>query len=145
MKLVVDTNVFIAALLKESVTRRILLHPSFEFFAPEFAFEEIEAHSVELVAKSGLSRYRLLKVIDTIRDHVTVVPFTTFHSTYRRAMDMMREIDLSDAPFLALALSFENDGVWTNDSHFHQQNAVRVWSTGDLVVELRSLEESMHF
>jgi predicted nucleic acid-binding protein len=41
VKLVLDTNVLIAALLKSSTTRAILLHPSFEFFLPEFSLEEI--------------------------------------------------------------------------------------------------------
>lgn len=145
MKLVVDTNVLIAALLKDSVTRRILLHPSFEFLTPEYAFEEVEAHAGELVAKSALSRYRLLRVIDSVRDHVAVVPFASFHSTYGRALDIMSDIDPTDAPFVALALSFENDGIWTNDAHFHKQNVIRVWSTADMVVELNSLEGSELF
>ena len=48
MKLVLDTNVLILALLKSSATRAILLHPSFEFFLPEFGLEEIRRHKPEL-------------------------------------------------------------------------------------------------
>lgn len=40
MKLVIDTNVLISALLKNSVTREILLFPSLEFLLPEYALEE---------------------------------------------------------------------------------------------------------
>jgi hypothetical protein len=34
MRLVLDTNILIAALIKDSITRRILLLPGLEFFSP---------------------------------------------------------------------------------------------------------------
>ncbi len=43
MRLVLDTNILIAALIKDSLTREILLFPGFEFLLPEYALEEIAA------------------------------------------------------------------------------------------------------
>ena len=34
MRLVVDTNIIISALIRDSLTRKALLFPYFEFFAP---------------------------------------------------------------------------------------------------------------
>jgi predicted nucleic acid-binding protein len=48
----------------------------------------------------------------------------------------MRDIDESDAPFLALALSFPNDGIWSDDKHFKEQKLVRVWTTRDMLENL---------
>lgn len=41
MRLVLDTNILIAALIKDSITRRILLLPDLEFFLPAFALDEL--------------------------------------------------------------------------------------------------------
>ncbi len=44
MRLVIDTNIIISSLIKDSTNRQILLLPSFEFLLPEFTFEEINKH-----------------------------------------------------------------------------------------------------
>jgi predicted nucleic acid-binding protein len=45
----------------------------------------------------------------------------------------MEDIDEDDTEFLALALSFQNDGIWSEDRDFQRQTAVRVWKTGELL------------
>lgn len=42
MILILDTSIFISSLIKDSVTRQILLFPSMKFYLPEYALEEIE-------------------------------------------------------------------------------------------------------
>lgn len=37
MRLVLDTNILIAALIKDSLTRALLLSPDLEFLLPEYA------------------------------------------------------------------------------------------------------------
>ena len=55
MKLVVDTSILFAALLKKSAVRELLLNPFFEFYVPEFCIEEVEKHVDEIVDRSGLT------------------------------------------------------------------------------------------
>mgnify|MGYP001134305648 FL=1 len=55
MKLVIDTSVLIAALMKDSAVRELLLNPFFEFYVPEYCIEEIERHVSEISERSGLS------------------------------------------------------------------------------------------
>ena len=40
MRLVVDTNIIISALLKESTVRSLVLDPHLELHTPEFVFED---------------------------------------------------------------------------------------------------------
>ncbi|TET90873.1 MAG: hypothetical protein E3J35_04335 [Methanomassiliicoccales archaeon] len=54
----------------------------------------------------------------------------------------MKGIDEDDAPLVALALSMDGDGIWSNDVHTREQNLVRVWTTDEILEELGSLEES---
>jgi predicted nucleic acid-binding protein len=53
MILILNTSILISSLIKDSVTRQILLLPSMKFYLPEYALEEIEAHKMKI---SRLSR-----------------------------------------------------------------------------------------
>ncbi len=55
MRIVVDTNILISSLIKDSITREILLLPYMDFYLPEFALEEVEAHKIKISKLSGLS------------------------------------------------------------------------------------------
>ena len=57
-----------------------------------------------------------------------------------QANEIMKDIDPDDAPFLALALSFDNDGIWTNDKDFERQSVVRVWKTHELLTLMEERE-----
>jgi len=36
MKFIIDTNIVFSGLIKNSITRKILLNPNFEFYIPDF-------------------------------------------------------------------------------------------------------------
>jgi predicted nucleic acid-binding protein len=44
LKLVLDTNVILEALIKDSVVRGIVLRSSHEFLIPEYAIDETRKH-----------------------------------------------------------------------------------------------------
>jgi len=48
----------------------------------------------------------------------------------------MREIDVDDAPFLALAMLL-NCPIWSNDVHFKRQQIVKVFNTKEVLSLLR--------
>jgi hypothetical protein len=56
MKIVVDANIFVAALLKDSLTRRLLKHPAFDFYTVDFVRSEFDEHLGEFCEKSGRPR-----------------------------------------------------------------------------------------
>lgn len=136
MRLVVDTNILLSALIKKSATRKILLHPGFEFYATEHIFHEIENHKNEVIKKSGLSENEFYIVLDSVLTNVIITPETEFVKHIPGAWDIMKDIDPDDFPFLALTLSFENDGIWTNDKHFLRQKEVKVWRTKDVLKKI---------
>ena len=59
MKPVVDANILFAAFIKDSYTRRLLLFSIEELFTPEFIYDEIKKHIVELKKKTGLSENQI--------------------------------------------------------------------------------------
>jgi len=133
VKLVVDTSILFAALLKKSTVRRLLLNPLFEFYVPEFGIEEIEKHVEEIAYRSGLSVENVYLLLGVLLFSVQVVPSERVLKKYREAEKIIGKIDRDDVPFVALALSFPNDGIWSEDKHFLEQKKVRVWRTRDLL------------
>jgi predicted nucleic acid-binding protein len=137
MRFVVDTNVIISALIKDSTRRRILFHPHFEFFTPEFVFVEIENNIHEIIEKTGYTQDEFHKMFDEIISNVNVVPKDDFSIYLTEATEIMKQIDEDDTSFLALALSFKNDGIWSDDEHFQKQKLVQAKKTKDMVVLLQ--------
>ena len=133
MKLIVDTNVLISALVKKSTVRGLLLNPLFEFYVPEHCIEEIERHVGEISERSGLSVENVFLLLGVLLASVQVVPAEEVVKKYKEAEKIMGKIDRDDVPFIALALSFPNDGIWTEDKHFLKQSRVRVWRTRELL------------
>ena len=52
MKLVIDANILISALLKEGMTRELLFNDELIFYTPEFIVEEFFKHAHVLAKKA---------------------------------------------------------------------------------------------
>jgi len=133
MKLVVDTNIIIAALIRNSATRRLLLNPELELYLPDYVFCELKRHKDEIINRSGLSEDEFYILLYAIMDRIIIVSKGDFAEYIPKAWKIMAEIDENDTPFLSLAMSFDNDGIWSEDDHFKEQNEVKVWKTKDLI------------
>ncbi len=127
MKLVLDSNILFSAILKNSTTRNILVSEEFELFLSEYALLEIDNHRQFLLKKTQLSESEFAMTLNMLLE---------------RAEQIMRGIDLDDAPFIALAMSFPNDGVWSNDKDLRRQTTIRVWTTEELLEWLKSKQKS---
>jgi predicted nucleic acid-binding protein len=132
MRLVIDTSILISALLKDSVTRQILLFSSIDFLLPEYAFEEIEKHKDNVSIRSGLSRGEIEIVLSLIIENITIIPASKLKPYMEKAHKIIGSIDPFDVPFVALALSIDNDGIWSNDKHFKNLKGIKIWKTSDI-------------
>lgn len=68
---------------------------------------------------------------------VQVVPVEEVMGKMEEAEKIMGKVDAGDVCFVALALSFPNEGIWTEDRHFLKQNRVKIWLTRDLLKLIR--------
>jgi len=136
MNLVIDTNRIMAGLLKDSTSRKIILHDSFSFYAPDYIETELNKHRAYLVKKSKIPNDDFDLLMQTLLDNVELVPFEDFEHEYDRAMEIMEPVDENDAPFLAVGLALGIEGIWTEDRHFLQQDLLKVYSTRDLIVTI---------
>ncbi len=137
MRLVLDTNVLIAALIKDSVTREILLFPGFEFLLPEYALEEIAKHRAKIARRARLKQDEIDLLLTVLLDSISVVHYERIAAKVGAAEELIGMADPDDVPFVALALAEENDGIWSNDRAFRGLPGIRIWTTADLKAYLR--------
>lgn len=135
MEIVVDTNVIISALLRDGLTRKLLLLHPFEFYTVSYAKIEIEKHRNELFSKSKLDEDAFQYLMDSIFGKIQVVEPELIKPYKEKAIEIMKMIDVSDAPFIALALHL-NCPIWSNDKHFKEQNVVRTYTTKEIMALL---------
>jgi predicted nucleic acid-binding protein len=139
MRLIVDTNILISSLIKDSITREILLLPFMDFYLPEFALEEVEAHKTKICKLSGLSRDEIDFFLDLLLENISIVPAQTIRPFLNEAEKIIGDIDPGDIPFIALALAVDNDGIWTNDKHFRKVKTMKVWKTSELLAYIKKI------
>lgn len=131
MELVVDTNVVFSALIADGVTRELTLMESLSLPVPEFFLTEFTAHLDAIEEKSGLDESKLRLLAAVLFDPVRMVPKEVFADHIPEAMDLIGAVDPDDVPFLALAIHLDS-GIWSDDEHFQQQDAITVWRTSEL-------------
>ena len=133
MRVIVDSNIIMSALIRDKKTREILTSPLIEFYTIDFTISEIRKHKELILEKSGLSEEELEVMLALIMENVLVVGRNEIKSKLKEAINLMKEIGIKDSPILACALAIPNDGLWTQDKHFQKQNKVKIILTPTLL------------
>ena len=136
MKLVVDANILFSSLIKDSITRRIILLDDFDLHTPEYVFIELEKHIDYIQKKSKLNKKNIELLIEIIMTNINVVPIDEYKKDIPEAYKIMKDIDENDTAFLAVALFQKVDGIWSNDPDFLKQDKINTFTTKDLVEKL---------
>jgi predicted nucleic acid-binding protein len=132
LRLVLDTNVVLKALIKDSVVRGMLLRSLHEFVIPEYAIEETKKHLDMVAIKSGLSEKEIDSVLSALLVNVEVIPAAKVASKMKEAEAVMSSIDAGDIPFVAACMSAGCDGIWSDDKDLKRQRKVKVWTTKEV-------------
>jgi len=140
MKLVIDSNRFMAGLLKDSTSRRIIYDRHLEFCSPDYLITEIRKHRNYLAKKTKQTDEEIDVALFTLLDKISLIPYEEFKDEMVTAMKIMEDIDIKDAPFLAVGLALNADGIWTEDEHFHEQKLLKVYSTKELTALIQGKE-----
>jgi predicted nucleic acid-binding protein len=135
MRLVVDSNILFAALIRNSTVRHLFFHMDAELFLLQVNFDEVNAHKDELIqkSKSGEDSFRML--FDALVSKCHIIEDELLFSKMDEADKIMSSIDPDDSPFIAAALETGAD-IWSDDSHFKKQTKVTVFTTKELMEKL---------
>ena len=72
------------------------------------------------------------KLLTHLFSQIQLVNYEEFEAELTLAIEVMKDIDLKDAPFLAVGIALGLDGIWTMDNDFQKQDVLPVFSTADL-------------
>jgi len=132
MRLVVDANVVISALIADSKTRELVVTLDPDLLTPQFAHDEIENYEDLIAEKSGMEPRRVQRFVDLLFQYIEVVPADEFSSYIEGADEAIGETDPDDVLYVACALA--NDAhIWSDDSDFKEQDIVEAYSTSDVI------------
>ena len=133
MIIIVDVNVILSALIKDSTTREIMVKSYQDFYFPEPSVHKIRKYKGLILEKSGLSEGELAVLLKTLFQFIQLIPTEELMPYWEEAKQIMEKIDSEDAPFIAAALSQENAVIWSDDKHFDKQDRIIVLKTKDMV------------
>ena len=133
MKIVIDTNIVLAALMKPSKTQELIFSKKLELIAPEFCLREIKKYSELAAEKSGKTKEQMELSISVIFSEIQLAPKQDYLIHKQTARKLIS--DEKDWPFLALAIA-EETPIWSNDKHFKEQKQVKVYTTKELLEKI---------
>ena len=126
MELVIDANIFISALIRDSHTRHFLILRGHSFYVPEFVFEEIQEHIEEIIQKSCLSESVIKEILEQIilLANIKIISFEDFKEFEKEAISLSPDID-----DIALALKLKCS-IWSNDKDLKNNlKSVKVYNS----------------
>jgi predicted nucleic acid-binding protein len=127
MRLVVDTNILIAAVKKDGLTRQLLQEVR-TIYASDSSFLELSKYFPE--ADVGLF------------NNVVRVPQANLLEHIALADHIMSSIDPDDAHVIACALAIHESVIWSNDKHLKEQRIFKVITTSELLNDLKTRPEN---
>ena len=132
MRLVVDANVIISALIADSKTRELIVTLDPDLLTPQFIRDEIENYENLIAEKSGREPRRVQQFVELLFQYIEVVPADEFSSYIEGADEAIGDTDPDDVLYVACALA--NDAhIWSDDSDFKEQDIVEAYSTSDVI------------
>lgn len=132
MKLVVDANVVISALIADSKTRELIVTLEPELMTPEVVHVEIGNYEDLIVEKSGMDADRVQQFMDLLFQYIETVPASEFYPYIEEAEEAIGDTDPDDVLYVACALA-RDAGVWSDDSDFDEQDLVPVFTTSEVI------------
>ena len=132
MKLVIDANVVISAIIADSKTRERIVTLEPELLTPAFVHDEIENYEGLIVEKSGMEPDRVSQFIDLLFQYIEVVPADGFYPAIEEADDAIGDTDPDDVLYLACAFA-SDAAIWSDDSDFDEQHLVETHTTSDVI------------
>ena len=137
MRIVLDSNIFFSALIKDSTIRKIILMYDDLFLFPSYIFEEMEKHKGEILRKSNMPKDDFDSLLRLLLQSVLIVPYQTLEPYKEIALNLVKDIDKDDALFIACALAYENSILWSDDKKLKVQKKVRIVNTAEMLLLMK--------
>ena len=129
MKLVVDANVFISALIGGRAAE-LLFNPNFELLTTERTTWEVKKYLAKLAAYTEKTPADLLLLFELVP--VRACQSEEYEPSLSTAQNLIGDRDPFDVDILALALE-TGAPLWSNDSDFEEIVKITLYKTKDVM------------
>ena len=141
MIIILDVNILLSAMIKDSRTRKIILTSEQEFYFPEKSLEKIRKYKDYIQKKSGLSDSDFMSLFNALMMSIKIIPNEELLDNWDKAKTIMESIDPEDIAFIAAALSKEDSIIWSDDKHFDKQKIINAFKTKELINLFENIKE----
>jgi len=136
MKLVINTSSIISALIKNGISRRIIVSPAIQFITPDHTLKEISKYKELMCKKAKISSNEFDIILNLLFEKITIIPKEEYKEFFDSAKTLIDDID--DVPFIALYLASKADGIWSDDTHFKTRKEIVIFRTRELARAFKS-------
>jgi predicted nucleic acid-binding protein len=134
VKYVLDVNILLSSLIKDSVTRRIIFESGLDFYFPEISYIKIIEYKDYIMKKASLNDKEFFILLAKVMSHITLIKREELMPYWDLAFNMMKKIDEEDAIFIAAAFALgENSIILSDDKHLKKQKSIQVITTKDFI------------
>ena len=133
MNVVIDSNILFSALIKDSITRKLILEHKEMFLFPEIIFEEMEKYKYELVEKSKMKEKDFERLFALLLKKMQIIPTEKLEPYREKSLKIMEKIDKKDALFIACGMAYTNSVIWSEDKKLKKQNNVPIFNTKEIL------------
>ncbi|MFZ2455878.1 MAG: PIN domain-containing protein [Candidatus Altiarchaeia archaeon] len=110
MKLIVDSNVIVSALITKGVAFEVFKANSmllkYDFYAPDYMLFEIMNHRGEMLSDAQISEKSFTNALDFLINEISIIPKEEFEEHMPKALERLSSHE-KDAPYLALSLKLD--------------------------------------
>lgn len=104
---VVDANVLISIMISGKSTYKPIL-TYFDFYTPDFVFEEIEKYKLTIFEKTKMNIDELQRFTFFIFNQLSVIPrIVISDEAITKAIELTKDIDIKDLSYVALAIELD--------------------------------------
>ncbi|MBD3163777.1 hypothetical protein GF323_01115 [Candidatus Woesearchaeota archaeon] len=112
MIFVIDTNILISALIRDSTTRKIIVESNWEFCYPENAFHEVRKYKNLVLEKSGMDEKDYTETLNYLLKHIKLIPEEVVQGKHDEAFKLLGKIDPDDVVDAACYLENGREAVY---------------------------------
>jgi len=113
---VVDANVLISIMISGKSSYKLIL-TFFNFYTPDFVFDEIEKYKSTILEKTRLNLQEFQKFTFFVFNKVSVIPSIVIsNDAIEKALELTHDVDIKDLSYVALAIELDYV-LLTRDKH----------------------------
>ncbi|MFH1181782.1 MAG: PIN domain-containing protein [Candidatus Woesearchaeota archaeon] len=133
MKIIVDVNIVLSALIRDSSTRKLILELRQELYFPEPSLHKIRKYRDYVLSKAELNEKEYAALLATLFRYIKIVPTEEIKEKWGKAGEIMEHIDKEDVVFIAAALSLDDSIIWSDDKDFEKQTVIKALKTREII------------